>query len=388
MFNGHKLSGSCSNQSQPKIFLLRILPSYPSSALTVENLKRLEEEYEASKEAFKMQSMQDSIEQTNLALFNEETTRGTSRDFVCDAEPEGASSPLPAKQGKTAIKFPERLLKKEEILTAPATYSLSAQPTGPVPKKSRLLFQLRKKNRSDSPAAVNQHNTTFPTTDAVQQHGFTPSGDMDPSSHLPDYQIPGRGEKCHLVLGVSLETVGISAIWEPVKLAQGNPSPESDKEPLSMGGEHKDDGTVRTALCPGKGHPGPTSWHLLGAGRGHQKRRSALTTVSTHGPPFQSITMKQKGHITAEASGERIQAVFWCRHRLNVASSHSNALLKDPEKSHPLRWPESEEELLLQSENIQLMSLLSNNQCCNTFGNLFLVDITPWILLSSARMKY
>lgn len=117
MFNGHKLSGSCSNQSQPKIFLLRILPSHPSSALTVENLKRLEEEYEASKEAFKMQRMQDYIEQTNLALLNKETTRGTSQDFVCDEEPEGTSSPLPPKQGKIAIEFPERPLKKEEILT-------------------------------------------------------------------------------------------------------------------------------------------------------------------------------------------------------------------------------------------------------------------------------
>lgn len=83
----------------------------------MENLKRLEEEYEASKEAFKMQRMQDYIEQTNLALFNKDTTRGTGRDFVCDAEPEGTSSPLPAKQGKIAIEFPERPLKKEEILT-------------------------------------------------------------------------------------------------------------------------------------------------------------------------------------------------------------------------------------------------------------------------------
>lgn len=57
-------------------------------------------------------------------------------------------------------------------------------------------------------------------------------------------------------------------------------------------------------------------------------------------------------------------------------------------ESHPLSWPESKEEDLLQSENIQLMSLLCNNQCCNTFGNLFLSDTTPCILLSPACMKY
>lgn len=69
MFNGHKLSESCSNLFQPKIFPLWIWLSYSNSALTVGNLKRLEEEYEASKEAFKMQRMKDYIEQTNLALF-------------------------------------------------------------------------------------------------------------------------------------------------------------------------------------------------------------------------------------------------------------------------------------------------------------------------------
>lgn len=117
MFNGHKLSESCSDQFQPKTFPLRIWSSYPCSALTVENLKRLEEEYGASKEAFKMQRMQDYIEQSNLALFYKETTRRTSRDFVCDVEPEEASLSLPAKQAKIAIEFPERSLKKEKILT-------------------------------------------------------------------------------------------------------------------------------------------------------------------------------------------------------------------------------------------------------------------------------
>ncbi|XP_023794311.1 uncharacterized protein LOC111937123 isoform X2 [Cyanistes caeruleus] len=167
MFHGHKLSDSRSNQSQPKIFPFRILSLYPRSVLTVENLKRLEEEYAASKKAFKMQRMQDYIEQVNLALFNKETTRTTSRDFVCDAEPEGASSSLPAKQANIVIEFSQRPLKKEERLTA--LYSQPTQPTRLVPKKSRLLFQLRTKNRSDSPATVNHHNTTHPTTNAAAE---------------------------------------------------------------------------------------------------------------------------------------------------------------------------------------------------------------------------
>ncbi|XP_064264815.1 uncharacterized protein LOC135294007 isoform X2 [Passer domesticus] len=107
--------------------------------------------------------------QTQLSRYckHEETTRRTSRCCACDAEHEEAFLFLPAKQAKIAIGFPERPLKKEEILTAPATYSPSAQPRGTVPKESRLLFQLRKKNRFDFPATVNQHNTTLPTTDAA-----------------------------------------------------------------------------------------------------------------------------------------------------------------------------------------------------------------------------
>ncbi|KAI1241858.1 hypothetical protein IHE44_0005360 [Lamprotornis superbus] len=119
----------------------------------VENLKRLEEEYVASKEAFKLQRVQDYIEQTNLALFKTKTTRRTSRNLVCDAEPEEASSSLPAKQAKIAIKFPERPLKKEEILTAPATYSPTAQPTGPVPKESRLCLILAISEAASRPAS-------------------------------------------------------------------------------------------------------------------------------------------------------------------------------------------------------------------------------------------
>lgn len=71
---------------------------------------------------------------------------------------------------------------------------------------------------------------------------------------------------------------------------------------------------------------------------------------------------------------------------LTLFTLHGLSLqLKDPEKSHPLRWPESKEQLLLQSKS-QLRSLLCNNQCCNIFGNL-LSDIIPCISLSSACKK-
>ncbi|KFU92006.1 hypothetical protein M959_01348, partial [Chaetura pelagica] len=100
MLNGHKLSRSGSNQSQPKIFPHGTGSSDSSSALTVENVKRLEKEYMPSKEAFKRQRIQDYIEQANLALFSKETTRKTSTALVLGAEPEEASSPLPAKPSK------------------------------------------------------------------------------------------------------------------------------------------------------------------------------------------------------------------------------------------------------------------------------------------------
>lgn len=69
-------------------------------------------------------------------------------------------------------------------------------------------------------------------------------------------------------------------------------------------------------------------------------------------------------------------------------SSFTLHRLKDPEKSYPLRWPESKEELLLQSKNIQLMSLLSNNQCCNTLATSFsLISLLAFCYLLPC-MKY
>ncbi|KFQ17898.1 hypothetical protein N331_02008 [Merops nubicus] len=89
MPDGHRLSGSGSHHSQPKLFPPETSSSYSSSALTMEKVKKLEEEYLSSKEAFQTQRIQDYIRQTNLALFNKETLQK-------EAEPEGASSSFPA----------------------------------------------------------------------------------------------------------------------------------------------------------------------------------------------------------------------------------------------------------------------------------------------------
>ncbi|KFV97516.1 Protein FAM194B, partial [Fulmarus glacialis] len=83
----------------------------------------------------------------------------------------------------------------------------------------------------------------------------------------------------------------------------------------------------------------------------------------THSPPFQSITMKLNGHITIKIlAQDQIDLSFASgsdRIRFNVGS---RLKLKDPETSHLLKQPESEEELFLQSKKIQLRSLLSKIQ--------------------------
>ncbi|KFV09323.1 hypothetical protein N339_05347, partial [Pterocles gutturalis] len=100
MSNGCKLSGSGSNQSQPKIYSPGTGSSDSSFALTVENVKRLEKENATSKEAFNKQRIQNYIKQTNLAHLIKETTRKTITELDWGAELEGASSSCPTKQSK------------------------------------------------------------------------------------------------------------------------------------------------------------------------------------------------------------------------------------------------------------------------------------------------
>ncbi|XP_017670474.1 PREDICTED: LOW QUALITY PROTEIN: uncharacterized protein LOC108497407 [Lepidothrix coronata] len=319
MFNGSKLSGSCNNQSQPKIFTLGTGSSDSSSALTVENLKRLEEEYAASEEAFKMQRVQDYIEQTDLALFDKETSRRTNRDFVCDVEPEGVSLSPPAKQEKITTEVPERSPKKGKILTAPATYSPPAQPTGPVPKESKLLFRLGRKRRSDSPATVNQYNTTLHTIDtaaATQIYtSWRRSSLLYCSSFFPEKQV-----HCH------------------------SSEPRRQCYP---------DGQMFLLLFQdGSGQV----YYTLG-------NIAVFITFTKEGLfTYCMENSRYPGLRTASGSHGEIGLVF---------PSHSNPVcfnvgsllkLKDPEKSHLLKWPESKDELILQYKKIQLRSLPSKNQ--------------------------
>lgn len=121
MSNARKLSESGSNQSQPKIFPLGTGPSDSGSALTVENVKRLEKKYKTSKESFNKQRIEDYIKQTDLARFSKETTRKKSTELVQDAEPEGASSSFPTKQSKNTKGFcrktSEEISRKDKLIT-------------------------------------------------------------------------------------------------------------------------------------------------------------------------------------------------------------------------------------------------------------------------------
>lgn len=108
MSNGRKLSGSGSNQSQTKIFPPGTGSSDSSSALTVENVERMEEEDRTSKEDFSNQGIQDYINQTNLACFHEETTKKATTELFWDAEPEGATSYFPAEAEEASSSFPKK----------------------------------------------------------------------------------------------------------------------------------------------------------------------------------------------------------------------------------------------------------------------------------------
>ncbi|XP_068526460.1 glutamate-rich protein 6B [Anas acuta] len=140
MSNGRKLSRSGSNQSPPKIFPPGTVSSDSSSALTVENVKRLEKQYATSKEAFNNKKIQDYIKQSNLALSSKEKSRKTSTDLVWKEEPEGASSSFPEKlrenNNNVCWKTSAVISKKGKLLTAPATDSPSARLTGCKPRES------------------------------------------------------------------------------------------------------------------------------------------------------------------------------------------------------------------------------------------------------------
>ncbi|PKK32443.1 glutamate-rich 6B [Columba livia] len=197
MSNARKLSESGSNQSQPKIFPLGTGPSDSGSALTVENVKRLEKKYKTSKESFNKQRIEDYIKQTDLARFSKETTRKKSTELVQDAEPEGASSSFPTKQSKNTKGFcrktSEEISRKDKLITAMEMLSRDTE-VNPEPGE----------NKEEAAAEDGEENNQA---------------------------------------GLCEQDTG-----EPVKLSQGSPRSESD-EPLSTGEKHEDDETA-TDLCP------------------------------------------------------------------------------------------------------------------------------------------
>ncbi|XP_065449593.1 glutamate-rich protein 6B isoform X4 [Chrysemys picta bellii] len=119
MSKGHKLSGAGSNQPQP-----RTSPS-PSGCissdsqsgilrLTVENVKKLEEEYLTAKGVLGNQSVEEYVKQSNLCLLERERSGEVSGEHVPDKkDPEGAVSFLPRELDKKSRET--HLEKAEEI---------------------------------------------------------------------------------------------------------------------------------------------------------------------------------------------------------------------------------------------------------------------------------
>ncbi|XP_065510143.1 glutamate-rich protein 6B [Caloenas nicobarica] len=283
MSNARKLSGSGSNWSQPKIFPLGTGSSDSSSALTVENVKRLEKEYKTSKESFNKQRIEDYIKQTDLARFSKETTRKISTEIVQDAEPEGASSSFPIKQSKNSKEFcrktSEEISRKDKLITAPATDSPSAQPTGSKPKESKQCVDgcpasrhSRRHNMEDEMTqtewsysdeslssredAVSVVGEEEKSSEAVGGRSSFKATEDQATEMLSRYTEvhPEPGENKEEVTaedGEENNQAGLceQATGESVELSQGSPRPESDEEPLSTGGRHEDDETA-TDLCP------------------------------------------------------------------------------------------------------------------------------------------
>ncbi|XP_014821221.1 PREDICTED: glutamate-rich protein 6B [Calidris pugnax] len=256
MSNGQKLSGSGSNQSQPKIFPPETGSSDSSSALTVENVKRLENEYTTSKEAFTKQRIQDYIKQTNLACFNKETTREASTEPVQDAEP-GPSSSFPVKQSKNSKevcwKTSEEISRKDKMLTVVEVLSRHSEVYSEVGESKGAT-----ENEEEAAAQDGEENTQ---AGLCEQAGKEVQSErllvcIHQMAVTKVWVPPGPTEVTSLS---STELTGNSSLekdaWEPVELAQGSPRPELDKELLSTGGEHKDDET-ETSLCSGK----ETTW--------------------------------------------------------------------------------------------------------------------------------
>ncbi|XP_064363208.1 glutamate-rich protein 6B [Dromaius novaehollandiae] len=275
MSNGHKLSGSGSNQSQPKKFPPGSISSDSSSAvplLTEENVKKLEKEYMNSKEAFNKQKIEDYIKQSNLALSSKEITRKTSRELIWDEEPEGASSSFPTKWSEDPKevhwKISEEISRKDKLLTELATDSLSALPIG-----SKLEESKQHVDGSSASPCSSRHHVEDVTTQTEWSYSVIAEekkssegakrSSLKPTKHqvvLFDSEKYSEREESKERTETEKEAAteggeeknqtGLceQALYEPVDFAQRSPRPESEDEVPSRGHKHKCDWTL-TALC-------------------------------------------------------------------------------------------------------------------------------------------
>ncbi|XP_035171910.1 glutamate-rich protein 6B [Oxyura jamaicensis] len=199
MSNGRKLSRSGSNQSPPKILPPGTVSSDSSSALTVENVKRLEKEYATSKEAFNNKKIRDYIKQSNLALSSKEKSRKTSTDLVWEEEPEGASS-----------SFPEKWRENNKGVCWKTSAVIS--------KKGKLLTDV---------VVLLRDTEMFSEAEESKEPAETKE-----EAGAEEGEEDNQAEMCE------------QAVCEPVELAQGSPRTESEEEPLFSGEEHEDDETA------------------------------------------------------------------------------------------------------------------------------------------------
>ncbi|XP_021231381.1 glutamate-rich protein 6B isoform X2 [Numida meleagris] len=197
MSNGRKLSGSGSNQSPPKIFSPGTVPSDSSSALTEENVKRLEKKYATSEEAFNKKRIRDYIKQSNLALSRNEKTGETSTEIVWDEEPEGASSSFPANQGENS----------KEVCQS--TYAV-------VPRKDKSLTDV-----------VTLFRDTEIFSEAQVSEG---SAEREEEARAEEGEEKSPTDQCE------------QAVCESAEPAHRSPSPESEEEESSSREEQEDNG--------------------------------------------------------------------------------------------------------------------------------------------------
>ncbi|XP_062437757.1 glutamate-rich protein 6B [Rhea pennata] len=198
MSNGHKLSGSGSNQSQPKKFPPGSISSDSSSAvllLTEENVKKLEKEYTNSKEAFSKQKIEDYIEQSNLALSGKETARKTSRELVWDEQPEGTSSSSPAKWSEdheeVHWKVSEEISRKDKLLTELVTDSPSALSIG-----SKLEESKQQVDSSPASSHSGRHRVEDVTTQTEWSYSDkSPAAREDAVSVIAEEKKSSEGAK-------------------------------------------------------------------------------------------------------------------------------------------------------------------------------------------------